>query len=136
MTISTTEDEAWRLLDVAFKREPRLTEHGIGMPNGEDRGRLFAKLYLRDSRSLKAIGLSADWLRTLEPRETFNCRRPSHGLVRRVQAWAEARGHRVEISHGALLAAAIGAGWRALRTGHTGRGCYLPIRERSIRSAV
>jgi hypothetical protein len=109
------------LVERAIEKIPRLTPHGVGIPNERElrftQGATFveeetARLQQELRKHLRPVAIAADWLKHLVPTESVCTRINSDGHTGRVERWCARRGYIESIANGAVIAAAVGLGFR------------------------
>ncbi len=126
-----------KLVEIAIKREPRLTHFGLGVYDerrkpehvvarefNEDRERLLS------DDGLAEVATCAAWLQLQQPIKSMNRRHTSLGYKHMVESWVAAKRGDQYIANGSLIAAALGLGfeWASV-----GPNVYFNLSERRLK---
>lgn len=104
--------EAAKLLNAAFTMEPRLRPNGIAYKAGDVNAPALAKAREEMSRHLDEVAGATAWLRNQRRSDTYNELSTSYGFKHQAEEWSKKHGGAPYISNGALIAAALGLGFK------------------------
>jgi hypothetical protein len=121
------------LLNAAFVAEPRLRSNGIEYESAAatDPAKL-AKARVEMMGHLDEVAAAARWLRAQKPSEKFNPFASSYGFKHQAERWSKEHGGAPYISNGALIAAAIGLGFKVRHIPRT-LNVEMALDERALR---
>lgn len=130
--IETTREEAAMLVKQALEQEPRLTDHGIGVPEelkkrrkardaGQDPETIIREELARGRKCLSGlldeVAAAADWIKRQQTIKSFNRKNTSYGYKHSVEKWFQNRGAGQYVANGAFIAAALGLGHEVKQDG-------------------
>lgn len=128
------------LVEIAIQREPMLTAFGLGIWRSRPVPQTtykeeFAKerAKLSTNRVLDEVESCAAWLALQGPIKTLNRERGSYGFKHDVERWVGRTRKEQYISNGALIAAALGLGFKYKQVEWGSPNVYLNLSKRQLR---